>query len=803
MYRAALSALLSHWWRHPLQLGSLLLGLALATALWSGVQAINGQARQSYDQAARMLGQDRLEQLVPKDGQRFSQDVYIALRQAGWLVSPVIEGAWQQGDVRVRLIGIDPVTAPSDVAPDGVTGAGDLRPFITPPGQGFAAPDTISMLRGVTGLPPLSPSEGLAPGVVLMDIGIAQTLLGVPGEISRLVVVPEQPFRQAPLESVAPLLTKSAPGGQADIARLTDSFHLNLTAFGFLSFAVGLFIVHSAIGLAFEQRRPMLRTLRAVGVPLNVLTVLLAGEVVLFALVAGLVGMGLGYLIAATLLPDVAATLSGLYGADVPGSLSLRPSWWIGGMAIAVLGAAVAAGQSLWRLRRLPLLAPAQPRAWARASARGLRRQVFLAAALAVLALAVAIWGRGLVAGFVLLGAMLMAAALALPAILALLLGGAERVSKGALALWFWADTRQQLPGLSLALMALMLALAANVGVGTMVASFRLTFTGWLDQRLASELYVNAQDEAEAARLRSFLEPRADAVLPIWSVSAPVQGAPGTIYGIADHATYRENWPLLSHAPGVWDAVAAGQAALVNEQLSRRAGLSNGDMLRLPDGTEMTIAGVYSDYGNPQGQVIIAVDELTAMFPDVPRLRHAVRIAPEKAPDLTRALIEEFGLSPDNVRDQAAIKSFSLGVFEQTFTVTAALNVLTMGVAGFAMLTSLLTLSTMRLPQLAPVWALGLTRARLARLELFRALMLAGLTMCAALPVGLLLAWALLSVVNVAAFGWQLPMHTFPADWLRLGLLALLAGGLAALWPAVRLARTSPTDLLKVFAHER
>ena len=43
---------------------------------------------------------------------------------------------------------------------------------------------------------------------------------------------------------------------------------------------------------------------------------------------------------------------------------------------------------------------------------------------------------------------------------------------------------------------------------------------------------------------------------------------------------------------------------------------------------------------------------------------------------------------------------------------------LTLGVAGLAMLASLLTLSGMRLAQLAPVWAMGLTRFHLALLEL-------------------------------------------------------------------------------------
>ncbi|WP_055084463.1 hypothetical protein, partial [Jannaschia donghaensis] len=63
MNRAALGALLAHWRRHPVQLLTLVVGLALATGLWVGVQAINAQARLSYDNAAATLGQDALPRL--------------------------------------------------------------------------------------------------------------------------------------------------------------------------------------------------------------------------------------------------------------------------------------------------------------------------------------------------------------------------------------------------------------------------------------------------------------------------------------------------------------------------------------------------------------------------------------------------------------------------------------------------------------------------------------------------------------------------------------------------------------------
>ena len=798
MIRTALAALLSHWRRRPLQLATLVLGLALATALWSGVQAINAEARAAYDRAATAVGGGTLPALVDPAGP-IPEATYVALRRAGWRVSPIVEGGLLTTGGRVRLLGLDPLTAPpgtdaAEVALD------DPAAFLAPPGLLLAAPATAARLQG--DLPPVVEAPGLAPGIAFADIGTAQRLLGLEGRLTRLILLPDQPLSRPPLAEIAPTLEERPPESGADLARLTDSFHLNLTAFGLLSFAVGLFIVHGAIGLAFEQRRPVFRTLRALGVPARTLVLLLALELLILATLAALLGMGLGYLIAGALLPDVAATLRGLYGAAVEGTLSLRPSWWAAGLAIALAGTAVASAGALWKVSRLPALAPAQPRAWARASERALRLQAAAAAALILAALALGLFAGGLLAAFALMGLLLVAAALLLPSALSLALAALSHTAKGPLSEWFWADTRQQLPGLSLALMALLLALATNVGVGTMVSSFRLTFTGWLDQRLASELYVTASTPEDVPALLAFLEPRTEAILPIWNVDTEILGAPAELYGVADHLTYRENWPLLDALPDAWDRIAGGEAAMINEQLARREGLAPGDTIPLPGGPA-TVAGVYSDYGNPLAQVLVSPARLTETFPEVERIRYGLRLPPADAPALATELTRDFGLDPDNIIDQSALKAFSLQVFERTFAVTGALNVMTLAVAGFAILTSLLTLATMRLPQLAPVWALGLTRAELARLELLRALLLAALTMVLAVPVGLVLAWVLLAVINVEAFGWRLPMHLFPGQWLTLGALALLAAGLASLWPARRLATMPPSTLLRVFASER
>ncbi|MEM9733194.1 MAG: ABC transporter permease [Pseudomonadota bacterium] len=802
--KAALSALLSHWWRHPGQLATLVIGLSLATALWSGVQAINAEARASYAKAEQTLAPDGLDRLRRSDGQPIALATYVTLQKAGWRTSPVIRGTLRvEGGERFDLLGVEPVTAPQSLAP--TAGEGEVFDANFVGGQGLllAHPDTADQLKAAPNLPPVRPVETIAPGIVVADIGVAARLLDKPNTVTELVLLPNQPSARSPLSEIAPQLERQSADAGNDIGRLTDSFHLNLTAFGLLSFAVGLFIVHGTIGLAFEQRRGVFRTLRVLGLSAREMTVVTVLELLTFALVAGTLGIILGYLIASFLLPDVAATLRGLYGATIEGTVTLRPQWWASGIAIATLGTGIAAAGALWRTHRLPILAAAQPRAWAMLSSRTLGWQMGAAILLLITAVGLMVWGRGLVLGFLALALLLVGAALTLPPIFAALLARFQTIASGVKTQWFWADTRQQVPGLSLALMALLLALAANIGVSTMVGSFRTTFVGWLDQRLAAEIYVSANDAEQAPKLRAYLEDNADAVLPIWDVETTLNGVPGQLYSMADHATYRNNWPLLQATDNVWDRVAAGAAVLINEQLSRRQDIGLGDSVDIGGKRTLPIAGVYSDYGNPAQQALISVPLWVELYPQADRTRFGVRIDPEEAAALKEDVQQRFDLPADRIVEQAKIKEISLKVFERTFSVTDALNILTLAVAGFAIFTSLLTLSTMRLPQLAPVWSLGITRRELAWLELARALILAIFTIALAVPVGIALAWVLLAVINVEAFGWRLPLTLFPTDWLRLALFALIAAALAAAIPARRLARIAPANLVKVFTHER
>ena len=234
------------------------------------------------------------------------------------------------------LIGIEPLTLPRGVQYGGLAGDKDFGAFSAPPGQTIAAPETLRDIGAAAGasvtdrwgkaLPPIRSSGGTPPGLLVVDIGMAQALLDRPGQLSRLILQQQPDVETPPLATVAGGALRLRPPGEeeADLRRLTESFHLNLTAFGLLCMSRRTFHRSRGFGLAFEQRLAMVRTMRAVGVSSCALVAAMLCELALLALAAGSAGVAAGYGLASALLPNVAASLDALYGGTGGGTADAR-----------------------------------------------------------------------------------------------------------------------------------------------------------------------------------------------------------------------------------------------------------------------------------------------------------------------------------------------------------------------------------------------------------------------------------------------------------------------------------------------
>lgn len=807
-------AFLTHWRRHKLQFITLVVGLASATALWTAVQALNTHARASYDRSAATLQAfDRIS-LVTRDRSPVIEEVFADLRRSGIPVIPLVEGRLGPPAGAVRLIGIDPLSygalgGTSVAMPRGT----DMLAFLEPPGLLLAEAETAARLSSlfetmdITGRPAIEIRTTLAAGQALGDIAVVQNLLGLEGRLSRLLLPDNYDISALKLPAHwQERLEVTEPPVRVDLDGLTDSFHLNLTAFGLLCFLVGLFIVYSAIGLAVEDRLHALRTLRICGVSRRKLLLMMIMEMTGIATLAGLAGVAGGYAIAALLLPDVAASLRGLYGAQVAGSLQLDTAWWLGGIGISILGALGAATGAFIKISNMALLESRNVAAWRSKQAKIVLYQSIFGIFFVLFALFLHWFGVGLTAAFLQMASILLGAAFLLPGVLLLVLTFGKSTASGPLSQWFWADSRQQLSGLSLALMALLLALGANIGVSGMVEGFRHTFDDFLEERLSADLYVLTSSNQQARRAIAWASQNPDitAVLPIWDATATVAGNPVNVVGFTDHASYRETWTLLEKNEDPWTDTLENEGMLINEQLHYRTGLTVGDTVTLVSETgplARTVTGIYSDYGNPRSEVRLANSTLETYWPSGERRRLALHTRIDIS-EVAAQLTKELDIPADRAVNQSGLKAFSRAVFEKTFAVSAALNTLTLGVAGIAMITSLLTLAGARLTGVAPLWAMGVRRRTITFLEGLKILLLALFTSLAAIPLGIAISWCLVAVINVEAFGWRLPLHLFPGQWMMLVMAGLATALIASIYPLWKLWHTPPADLSKVFAHE-
>ena len=817
-------ALLSHYWRHPWQAVFLLAGLVAGVALWSAVQIINSHARASYAEADAVLGAQTHHWIRARDGAGVALADYIALRRGGFRqVFPLVQARLSTADnAPLALIATDLLALPAALAGGDVLGEADLDwpALIEPPYQawfpadlaqelGVAAGDRLR-LRDGRELPPAVIATRAQQGrQVFMDVGAALALLGRE-RFSALAVGPMAPAALAQLSAALPAgLRLEANQQRLDLTELTASLHTQLTAMSLLSFAVGLFIVFNAVRFSLWYRRPTLRALRLMGVSVRALAQAVVAETLVWSVLGSVLGVLAGLVLSHALLPSVSASLQNLYGAVVGAELALDPLTLAVAWLLSLSGLAVALAWPLLLQLRGAVL-PASSAASAVAADARARRGLLLGASALALAAVLMFWRmRSIVEGFVLLALVLFAAAWALPQLLA----ATHRLLGRALAgapltrRWIVSDGWVQLPALRTAMMALLLALTANLGVETLIGSFRTALADWLDQRIGADLYVNSPG-LDAPRFV------ADPAHAGWlaaghartGVTLRWQGRPTRVYGLDTRAPDIARLPLAAAQPAAvarWSGSdgSAPRLILASEQTHYLGGLRLGDTLTLTtdDGAiDYTVAGFFHDYGNAHYQFYLPREALARHWRDAQPAGLALWLAPGAAVASAEAALVAAGVQPGEWFAQGDIKRVSMKIFERTFAMTAAMNTLTLLVAGIALLTALLAILHERLPEFAQWRALGVTRGELLRVIAVPLALFVGVTWLLAIPLGALLSWLLIHKLNVIAFGWSMPMLWSPLPALKLGALSAAVVALVLAVVTTRLTRRLPQAMAQL-----
>ena len=599
------------------------------------------------------------------------------------------------------------------------------------------------------------------------------------------------------------------------LATMTAAFRLNLTALSLLALVVGVFLIYNTVTFAVVQRRRVLGTYRALGVTRAEVFRAVLGEALVIGAVGTALGLALGVLMGSGLVRLVTQTIGDLYFVVRVRELALSPAALLKGVALGLGATAVGALRPGWEAASTApasaLRRSTQEDRFAEGAGRlalwgvgvlGLGGLVLLVPA----GVAGAYAGMlGILAGTALLVPYLTRgwAALARP-VLGRLLGPVGRMAARGVS--------ASLSRTAVAVAALAVAVAATVGVATMVSSFRTTVADWLGAVLQSDVYVQPPatvfrrggavlDDSLAQALAALPGvARADAIRvrtieddsgPFDLVVARIDPARAGIY------RYKE---------GSAEAVARGAeagAVAVSEPFAFRFGVGAGDTLRLPTDRgprAYPIAGVYYDYGNDLGVVLMDERPFLAAFRDPGytgiALTAASGVDPPALVQRARRLAEASGQDV-TVRSNRDLREASLEIFDQTFVVTSVLRLLAVAVAFVGVLSALMALQLERRRELAMLRAQGMTPGEV-RTMVFAETGLMGLWAgLLAVPLGLALAAVLVFVVNVRSFGWTLAFAVSPGVLLQAVALAVGAALLAGVYPAWRMARTNPALALR------
>lgn len=835
--------------RHPWQFGLAVLGVALGVAVVVSINLANTSASRAFSLSSEAVTGRATHQVVGGP-EGLPDEVFrrLVLEAGIERAAPVVEDYVTvppkpgQPFRTLHLLGVDPFSeAPFRAYLSGTPGRDKgsigLGPLLTRPGTGVLSASTAAEMglkigdsfvvraggikRNIELAGTLKPGDentrrALA-DLLVLDIAAAQEVLGRTGKLDRIDLI----LSEGELSRAAKVLPPGAQilpaaGRTRTTEEMTRAFRLNLTALSQLALICGLFLIYNTMTFSVVQRRGLIGTLRALGVTRREVFTLVLGEALGVAILGTAAGTAAGVLLGRGLVRLVTQTINDLYFVVSVRELSIPPGVLLEGVAVGIGATLLAALVPALEATQAPPRAVLTRSALEARLRRALPRAT--AAGVGLLGLGgalLAIPGRSLGLSFGGLFAVILGCALLAPGatvLLMLLLRRPLGALLGVLGRMAAGGVVASLSRTAVAIAALVIAVSVTVGVGVMIDSFRQTVVRWLENSLQADVYASVPSRAggfsggdldprvaqRAAALPGVL--RASLIRRV-EIPSPEGGVRLVVIGTDDRGI--RSFELKDGDPDeVWPRFQRGGAVLVSEPYSYRTGVGRGDTVRLRTdrgARDFPVAGVYYDYASDRGLVLMSRTTYLAHWHDSALSGFALTLSPGTDPDrvvklLRGTLGSEQALAIQSTR---SLKKLSLEIFDRTFLITGVLRLLAGLVAFIGVLSSLMALQLERSRELGVLRANGLTPGQVWQLVTSQTGLMGLAAGLLSIPVGLALAAIMIYVVNRRSFGWTIRMEVSPGVLLQALLLALAAALLAGLYPAYKMARTSPALALR------
>jgi putative ABC transport system permease protein len=802
--------------------------IALGVALGFAVHLINTAAFNEFSAAARSLsGQSDLQ--VRGAQATFDESLYplLAQRNEVELANPVLEldvavpgNSGERKNATLKILGLDIFRAAA-ISPDliGITDEDRLFDMLEDDAI-FLSPAAMEWLKVKRGdhlqlrVGTQTITLRVAGGLVrtragqrlgVMDVGAMQWRFQRIGQLSRIELklvrgIDHDRFKVALARELGPqyLVTETADQ-EARVANMSRAYRVNLNMLALVALFTGAFLVFSTQALSIVRRRGQFALLRVIGLTRQQLL----GQVLLEGAALGslgsLLGLGLGYLVAAGAITIFGGDLGSGFFSGVQPQLHFDPLaaaiFFMLGFIVTLLGSAAPAWEAAKAKPALALKAGSEDTALSRLANPWP----------ALLCLALGALFTGLppvfdlpVFGYLAVALLLIGGIALMPRLSTLIFSVAflalsRRTSKTVttLALARLANAPNQA---AIALGGVVASFSLVAAMAIMVTSFRVSVDDWLQQILPADLYLQTAAGGDA---RGFYpeEMKAIAAAPgisridfFRSSQIMLDPARPGVALTARPIEITDPGKVLPMTADVMDPSLLHPDAIpiwVSEAMVDLYGFNAGTRVDLPIGhapSAFIVAGVWRDYGRQFGAIQMRLSDYRALTGDQKVNDAALWLEATVNPEQVIAYLKRlpFGNGLE-FSTSGEIRALSLNIFDRSFAVTYLLEAVAIIIGLLGVATSFSAQTLARAREFGILRHIGMTRAQILGMLGMEGACLTALGIAFGSLIGWCISLILVFVVNPQSFHWTMQMSLPWKGLTAVALALLLLASLTAL----------------------
>lgn len=653
--------------------------------------------------------------------------------------------------------------------------------------------------------------------LVIADISTAQEISAKKGFIDYIDLIIRDEKELDEIKSYLPdNFTIEKSNSRSEIAeQMLDAFEVNLTALSLLALIVGIFLIYNTMSFSVVQRKTLIGTLRATGVTSSEIFRMILNESLFTGIIGTAIGITTGILISGFLIDMISGSVNDLYFVVSVNEVYISP-YIIGkgillGLIATLFSALKPAKEAADLKPRISMLRSEQEQKILKTlphrtiSGAG----IILAGGIILLIPSKNIWLSyigilPIIIGFALLSPLVII-------IFNKLLSGLSKKVFGFTGTIALKGILKNISRTNTAIAALGIAVAATLGVSTMINSFRNTVVSWLKSGLNADLYITAP---------SFVSRWNDNLLPdsLPENYKKIKGVKeinffrdfrinqdGNEYHIfASHLSLYAYNSLKFKEGNKEDAYKKLMEGdiIITEPFAFRnnVGLGSEILLNTDNGyKKFKVAGIYYDYASDIGYIMMFYDRFREYWNSSGITGISVYLDDQAKKDSVISGIYNKTSSEQKlvIRSNKYLLESSIEIFDRTFLIAEVLKLLSVIVAFVGILSSLMSLQLEKAREFGIMRANGLLPVQLFKIINLQTFFMGLISGLIALPLGYFLAAILVFIINKRSFGWTMQFDIIPSLIFESFLLAIFASVLAGIYPAYKMSKSLPALALK------